>query len=155
MRISEIISVQRISLDKELLSKKTVLETLGSLLVIEGSELTASCIGDLFSSRERLGTTGLGGGVALPHARIAKGELARAAFLRTLSPVDFDALDDQPVDLFFALCVPEDCINEHLDLLSQLADVLSDACFVQNLRAVQDPDELLLNLLAKVDSAKD
>lgn len=146
MQIEEIISVERICLDQQLQSKKTVLEKLASLLVTNNSNLSACCIGDLFSSRERLGTTGLGGGVAIPHARISSGEKARGAVLRTITPIDFDALDDQPVDLFFALCVPEDCVNEHLDLLAKLAEAFSDSYFLEKLRKARNADVFIQQL---------
>ncbi len=150
MRIEDIILVERIALDEHLRSKKTVLEKLASLLVTDNSDLSACCIGDLFSSRERLGTTGLGGGVAIPHARISSGEQARGAVLRTINPIDFDALDDQPVDLFLALCVPEDCVNEHLDLLAKLAEAFSDCHFVENLRKAKNADVFIRQLREKI-----
>ena len=154
MEIAEIISIDRISLSDDLRSKKTVLERLGSLLELKSSGLSACEIGDLLSSRERLGTTGLGGGIALPHARVAKEEAPRAAFLKVSSPIDFDALDDEPVDLFLGLCLPEDSISEHLDLLAKLAEAFGDVSFVDNLRNTTDKEAVLRKLLIKIDSKR-
>ena len=113
---------------------------------------SACQIGDLLSSRERLGTTGLGGGIALPHARIAKNEPARAAFLKISNPIDFDAVDEKPVDLFLGLCLPEDSINEYLDLLGKVAEALENISFVESLRIIDDKESVLRKLLKEIDS---
>ena len=152
MEIAEILSIDRISLSDDLRSKKTVLERLGLLLELKNVGPSACQIGDLLSSRERLGTTGLGGGIALPHARIAKNEPARAAFLKISNPIDFDAVDEKPVDLFLGLCLPEDSINEYLDLLGKVAEALENISFVESLRIIDDKESVLRKLLKEIDS---
>ena len=152
MEIAEIFSIERISLCDDLRSKKTVLERLGSLLEVKNAGPSASQIGDLLASRERLGTTGLGGGIALPHAKIAKKEPARAAFLKISNPIDFDAVDEKPVDLFLGLCLPEDSINEYLNLLGKVAEALEDISFVENLRIIDDKEVVLRRLSREIDS---
>ena len=154
MEIAEILSIHRISLGDELRSKKTVLERLGSLLEVENGGPSACQIGDLLSSRERLGTTGLGGGIALPHARISKKEPARAAFLKISKPIDFDAVDEKPVDLFLGLCLPEDSVDEYLNLLGKVAEAFEDISLVENLRAIDDEQIVLRRLLGEIDSKR-
>ena len=154
MEIAEILSIDRISLSDDLRSKKTVLERLGSLLELKNAGPSACHIGDLLSSRERLGTTGLGGGIALPHARIAKNEPARAAFLKISNPIDFDAIDEKPVDLFLGLCLPEDSINEYLNLLGKVAEAFEDITLVENLRVSNDKEAVLLRLSGQIDSKR-
>ena len=152
MEIAKIFSIERISLRDDLRSKKTVLERLGSLLEIKNAGPSACQIGDLLASRESLGTTGLGSGIALPHARIAKKEPARAAFLKISNPIDFDAVDEKPVDLFLGLCLPEDSINEYLNLLGKVAEALEDISFVVNLRTIDDKEAVLRRLSIEIDS---
>ena len=121
--------------------------------ILVGLITSLACqIGDLLSSRERLGTTGLGGGIALPHARIAKKEPARAAFLKISNPIDFDAIDEKPVDLFLGLCLPEDSINEYLNLLGKVAEAFEDITLVENLRVSNDKEAVLRRLSGQIDS---
>ena len=154
MEIAEILSIDSISLSDDLRSKKTVLERLGGLLELKNAGPSACQIGDLLSSRERLGTTGLGGGIALPHARIAKKEPARAAFLKISNPIDFDAIDEKPVDLFLGLCLPEDSINEYLNLLGKVAEAFEDITLVENLRVSNDKEAVLRRLSGQIDSKR-
>lgn len=123
-----------VSLGDAASSKKRVLEHAARLLVERYEEPSSEQIFERLLERERLGSTGLAGGVALPHARIPSLARPRAAFLRLASAVDFDALDDQPVDLVFALLVPEDANDEHLQLLASLAAMFNQPEFCARLR---------------------
>ena len=134
MKISQIIAADRIVVDVELASKKAVLERLADLLASSAPELKSKAVFDSLIARERLGTTGLGAGIAIPHGRVPIAGLPIGAFVRTTAPVHFDAVDGAPVDLFFALCVPTDANREHLDLLAALAARLTDTGFVARLR---------------------
>jgi PTS system nitrogen regulatory IIA component len=87
-----------------------------------------------------LGSTGLGFGVALPHGRLAHLEPAIGALLQLQEPVEFDALDEQPVDLLFGLLVPEEATEEHLQLLSLLAEQLGSSTVRERLRATDSPN---------------
>jgi PTS system nitrogen regulatory IIA component len=106
-------------------SKKRVLEQAARLLAGNRDEPGAEQIFERLLERERLGSTGLAGGVALPHARMPGMNQSCGAFLRLAEPVDFDALDGQPVDLVFALLVPEDANEQHLQLLAELATMFN------------------------------
>jgi len=114
--------------------KAELLERLADLLA-DGDAAVAR---DALVARERLGTTGLGHGVAIPHGRSESIEQARAAFVRLAAPVDFGADDGQPVDLVAALLVPAHFTDQHLKLLAELAELFSDASLTAALRAAPD-----------------
>jgi nitrogen PTS system EIIA component len=128
-----------VSLDDDASSKKRVLEHAARHLADRYEEPTAEQIFERLLERERLGSTGLAGGIALPHARMPSLEIPRAAFLRLAQAVDFDALDGQPVDLVFALLVPEDANEEHLQLLASLAALFNQPELCARLREAETP----------------
>jgi PTS system nitrogen regulatory IIA component len=129
-------------------SKKRVLEQAARLLAANAEEPAAELIFERLLERERLGSTGLVGGVALPHARIPGIQESRGAFLRLAEPVAFDALDDQPVDLVFALLVPEDATAQHLQLLAELAGMFNEGALREQLREA-DAEEAMALLAGK------
>jgi PTS system nitrogen regulatory IIA component len=137
------ISAERISTANPAGSKKRILEELAGLLATASEELNQGTVFDKLLERERLGSTGLGHGIALPHARVAGVTQARGAFLQLQSGADFDAMDGQPVDLVFGLLVPEAATEEHLQLLAKLATLFSDEAFCQRLRKAGDSAALL------------
>ena len=118
--IGEILPLSHIVLDLEVSSKKRVFEQAGLLLENEAGLARADVFDCLFA-REKLGTTGLGQGVAIPHGRHASVKKAVGAFIRTQEPVAFDAPDGKPVSLIFGLLVPANATGEHLEVLSKLA----------------------------------
>jgi PTS system nitrogen regulatory IIA component len=130
------------------LNKGRLLELLGGLLASGQAALTARQITDSLSKRERLGSTGLGRGIALPHGRLGQGSRVTGAFIRLKQGVDFDAFDRQPVDLVFGLLVPEQFTDEHLKILAYLAEMFSDQAFCQQLRQA-DTDQALLERLSQ------
>ncbi len=129
-----ILDLHAISSDDPASSKKRVLEQAARLLAGNAAEPSQEHIFECLLERERLGSTGLAGGVALPHARIHGIDDTRGAFVRLRAPVEFDAMDGQPVDLVFALLVPEDATEAHLQLLAQLAGMFNDPDLRQKLR---------------------
>ncbi len=144
MRIADLVREDRVSLDAGITSKKRALERLGELLAADDGELPAGQIFDALSARERLGSTGLGHGVAIPHGRMAEIDAPRVAVLRLEQGVDFDAIDHEPVDILIALIVPEESTGEHLDLLAQLARTLSQPDNIAALRRSADAPALHL-----------
>lgn len=134
---------KRIGCNVEAASKKRVLEQLGMRLAQPVPALTQDIVFDALLQRERLGSTGLGNGIALPHARMPQVAKAVGAFIQIPNGVDFDAVDNQPVDLAFAMLVPEKATEEHLKLLAQLAKMFSDSEFCDNLRKAKSAEELL------------
>ena len=120
-------------------SKKRTLETLGEVLANAGPGLSARAVFNRLVARERLGSTGLGEGCALPHARVPGLDCALAAFLRLEKGVDFDSPDREPVDLVIGLLVPEESTDEHLELLAGLARILSDESVRMSVRSADEP----------------
>ncbi|MES9906292.1 MAG: PTS sugar transporter subunit IIA [Sedimenticola sp.] len=134
---------ERISYCNPATSKKRILEAVGKLLASTTPELTQDLVFDKLLERERLGSTGLGHGIALPHARMPGIEQAYGAFLQLEKSADFDAIDQQPVDLVFGLLVPEEATQEHLQLLALLAALFDQDNFCRELRKASDYGELL------------
>ena len=139
-----ILDPQSVLLDDNSPSKKRVLERAAHLLSVADTTLTEGIFERLLE-RERLGSTGLAGGVALPHARMPGVSGSHGAFIRLAEPIDFDSLDGQPVDLVFALLVPEEATEEHLRLLAELAGLFKDPDTCERLR--QGDAKQVLDLL--------
>jgi PTS system nitrogen regulatory IIA component len=135
--ISKILLPENILLDTESTSKKRVFERVG-LLFENNQQIARSQVFDSLFAREKLGSTGLGQGVAIPHGRIAKLRDATAAFVMTSHPIPFDAPDGQPVNLIFVLLVPERANDMHLQILGELAQIFSDTQFRNRLLACKD-----------------
>lgn len=136
--ISKILTLDNVLLDAESASKKRVFERVG-LLFENSQKLSRSQVFDSLFAREKLGSTGLGQGVAIPHGRIKNLREAVAAFVKTDNLIPFDAPDGQPVNLIFVLLVPERATDLHLQLLGELAQMFSDNAFRERLLACNDP----------------
>ena len=147
MNVTDLIAPERVVCDAPVGSKKRVLELLSTLIADSDQTLDARAIFDSLIGRERLGSTGLGRGVALPHGRLAQSDVAVGAFIKLENGVDFDAIDQQPVNLIFALLVPEHFTDEHLKILAYLAEMFSDHDFCDALSAA-DNDAQLYSLLS-------
>ena len=123
--VSSLLDPTHVALDVEVTDKKTLFERVGAML--EGaSGLSRGQVIDSLLARERLGSTGLGQGIAIPHGRVKGLRTAVGAFLRVRKPIPFDAPDNQPVSLTFVLLVPERASDLHLQILSELAQMFSD-----------------------------
>lgn len=105
-------------------SKKRVLEQIAKVIARDLPDLDAQAIFESFVAREKLGSTGFGNGIAIPHCRMAGCASPLSAVLRLDAPVEFDAIDGAPVDLLFVLLVPQAATDEHLELLRQIASML-------------------------------
>jgi len=143
MELTDLISPDRIACNVEATSKKRALETLSDLI----STADANCSSlEVFSSllaRERLGGTGVGHGVAIPHGRLKNStNKTIGALIKLKYGVDFDTLDNKPVDLLFALLVPENSTDEHLQVLAVLASLFEREDFREKLREADSPDKV-------------
>ena len=139
--IADLLPVSNVVVDLDASSKKRVFEQAG--LLFENNQGIAR--GDVFDSlfsRERLGSTGLGQGIAIPHGRIKGLEHAAGAFFRLTTPVQFDAPDGRPVNMLFVLLVPEQANEQHLQLLSELAQMFSDSGFRERVASAPDAESL-------------
>lgn len=140
--ISDILSAERTQIDVAVSSKKKLLEYLGRQISEQLSGSTADDIFERLLGRERLGSTGIGEGIAIPHCRLKECTQAFGVLLRLEQAIDFDAIDREPVDLVFALLVPEEATDEHLQVLAMLARNFSEADFRQALRNAPDASQL-------------
>jgi PTS system nitrogen regulatory IIA component len=143
MDLIDLLAPSRVIAGASVTSKKRLLETLARLLADGAGGDRERQLFDSLCAREKLGSTGLGQGVAIPHGRTSAIGSALGAFVRLVEPIDFAAADGKPVDLVFAMAVPEHFSNQHLLLLSQLAEMFSDAPFCARLREAKDNSTLL------------
>lgn len=142
--IAELLTPQRSVCQARSESKKGIFELIADTLAREHepeefhpAELVSGLL-----AREKLGSTAMGDGIAIPHCRLRDCERAVGVVMTLAKPAAFDAPDDQPVDLIFALVVPEEATQEHLDLLADLARLLSDQAFCDALRGCRTSEAL-------------
>ena len=140
MKIVDILSPDSVLCGVEASGKKQLLETLAKLAA-KKTGLDERLILDALIERERLGTTGIGRGVALPHTRLSNLKRIFCAFAKS-APVDFESVDDKPVDLTFLLLVPEDAGADHLKALARLSRLLRDDAVATALRGAKDTTAL-------------
>jgi len=140
MKLSDIISPARIELAMHVNSKKRALENLGELLAAD-SELNSKAVFQALIDRERIGSTGIGDSVAIPHGRLKGLQQAIGAFVILENPIDFDSIDQKPVNMIFALMVPEEATDEHLQLLAQVARIFSNSDARKKLLKAGSPEE--------------
>ncbi len=135
--LTNILTVDQVLLDLDAGSKKRVFEQAGMLFEARLG-MARSIIFDSLFAREKLGSTGLGQGVAIPHGRIKGLKQAVGALIRLAAPIPFDSPDGRPVTLLFVLLVPEQATEEHLQILSELAQRFSDRAFREALQQAAD-----------------
>jgi PTS system nitrogen regulatory IIA component len=140
-QIAQLLPESNILLDLEATSKKRLFEQVGQLFE-DHAQIARSTVFDSLFAREKLGSTGLGQGIAIPHGRIKGLDNALAAFVRPRQPIPFDAPDGKPVGQVFVLLVPEHATEEHLQLLSELAGMFSERAFREQLSSATDPASL-------------
>ncbi|MBK6324053.1 PTS sugar transporter subunit IIA [Candidatus Aalborgicola defluviihabitans] len=140
-RLASILSPAQVLAQVEVTSKKRAFEEAG-LLFENLHGLSRALVTDSLFSRERLGSTGLGHGVAIPHGRIKGLKAPMAAVFQLAHPIGFDAPDDQVVELLIFLLVPEAATQKHLEILSEIAELLSDADLREKLKASTDAAQM-------------
>ncbi|TWI09464.1 PTS sugar transporter subunit IIA [Aerolutibacter ruishenii] len=149
MPLHDMLTVDRVARLASAGSRDAVIEAAARLLAgAAASSGEITLIRDSLRAREALASTAIGHGVALPHGRLANLEDTRCAFLQLTPPVEFGALDGQPVDLVVAMAVPEHFVQEHLHRLAEVAQRFSDPAFRQTLRAAGSPEALYRLLVA-------
>jgi len=142
MKISDILSPDRVFADMGCHSKKDTLDTLAKAIANSDNSTAQTEVFDCLIARERLGSTGFGNGIAIPHGRLKLGKKTIAAFIQLDTGIDYDAVDKLPVDLLFALTVPEDSTEEHLQILAKLAEMFSDTAILSKLRQSSSSTEM-------------
>lgn len=123
-------------------SKKRLLEKSADLIASRVEQADAGALFEALIAREQLGSTGIGNGIAVPHCRVKNLTETAGALVKLQQPVDFDAIDNQPVDLLFVLAVPENTIQGHLEALKAIAENFSNKAWCDSLRAAQTDEEL-------------
>jgi len=151
-RLASILPESQVLVGVEATSKKRAFEEAG-LLFENLHGLSRALITDSLFARERLGSTGLGHGVAIPHGRIKGLKAPMAAVLQLAQPIGFDAPDEQPVGLLIFLLVPEAATQKHLEILSEIAELLSDSGLRERIKAAGSVPELH-GLIAQWQSAQ-
>jgi len=154
MNLDTLISEKSVLSNPEIKSKKRALELLAEQLANEAMQVNPDdeaieplTIFQLLTEREKLGSTSMGHGVALPHARTSLTDKAIGAFIKLDKGIDFDSPDDQKTDLVFALLVPEHYTDEHLEILAALASRFSDEEYCQSLRESNNSTDTYSKLL--------
>lgn len=123
-------------------SKKRILEKASEFISEQHPDLESSLVFNGLHGREKLGSTGIGDGIAIPHCRLADCSDAKGFLIKLAEPIDFDAIDNKPVDLLFVLLVPEDATSEHLQTLAVIAEFFSQEDNREKLRAMTDNSAL-------------
>ena len=154
MKITDILSKESIALGQKATDKQSVLESMVDLMAASGKISDRKLYLDAVMAREEEGTTGVGGGIAIPHGRCSGVREAGLAAMTIDGGVEFEALDGNPVDILFLIAAPEGSGNVHLEILSKLAMMLMDEKFVADLKSAKNADEFL-QIIDKAEAAKD
>ena len=143
MEIQDILTPDRIVFDLDASSKKRALEKISDMLSMDSAlDIAPQEVCESLIAREKLGSTGIGAGVAIPHGRLKKADKTLAAFVKLHKGVDYDAIDNKDVDLIFALLVPENSTDDHLQILAELAEMFSNSEVLEKLRNTNDSQSL-------------
>lgn len=140
---AKLLTPERVRCKEAISSKKRALDLGAELLCAAAPGMSQVDIFNSLNTRERLGSTGLGHGTALPHGRIENLEAPVAACITLAEPIDFDAPDRQRVDVLFVLLVPRECSSEHLRILAELAEMFNDPTLRDALRAQTEPADVI------------
>ena len=152
MEISDLITPASIFSKLPATSKKQALQELAKR-ASDISELNERVIFDALIERERLGTTGVGNGIAIPHGKLAGLDRLHGLFARLDKPIEFDSIDEQPVDLIFLLLAPECAGADHLKALARVSRLLRDRSTCEKLRGSEDPNALYALLIETATDA--
>ena len=141
MKFIEFITKKSIYVDVEADSQKNVFKILGNLFAKKNSILSSKIIDNL-NERERLGSTSVGNGVAIPHTKVKDISKTQVIFLKLSHAVDFSASDNKPVDLIFSIVTPESTQSEHLLVLSSISSFLREKKNIEDLRKLKSIEEI-------------
>jgi len=146
MIINDIISLDRTQCSVECHSKKRIFEVISEIAVQQSPELDQLEILSSLLSREKMGSTGIGNGIAIPHGRIKGLSNMIAVIVTSNQAIDFDAIDSLPVDIFFAILVPDEQTDKHLQALSGIARKLSNKDTVKAIRKAENKNQIIAAL---------
>ena len=143
MDIQAIVSLDRTECAVQCNSKKRILEIIADIAAKQNENIDQATVLNSLMARERMGSTGIGNGIALPHGSLPGLEKEIAIVVTSTPAIDFDALDEKPVDIFFALLVPEEQTEGHLQTLATVAGKLSDKETIKAIRRATTSDDIL------------
>ena len=148
MRVRDLLTEQRTHHAINASSKKMLLDKVASMVAATVDDLNEQTVFDALIAREKLGSTGIGEGIAIPHCRLPNCQQPLGLLLQLSEAIDFDAIDNRPVDLVFVLLVPQDNPEQHLKTLSHLAALFNTDKYRQQLRTAQDTKSLYQNAVS-------
>ncbi|MCK5648546.1 MAG: PTS sugar transporter subunit IIA [Gammaproteobacteria bacterium] len=149
MKLSNLIKIDQIQLNNSASSKKKALEAISRIITDNYPEYNTNKVFETLIARERLGSTGIGHGVALPHGRLAKCTDTIGVFISLSEGIDYDAIDKEPVTLLFALLIPNHSTEEHLQILAKLAEFFhnkNNRQMLENATSSETVYNLIINL---------
>jgi len=149
MKLSEIFKPQFIIIDLKAHDKKGVLEELSQVITEQEISLNKGILLQVLLERERLGSTGIGDGIALPHGKLRELDKLLISFGRSINGLDFDSIDEQPAYLFFLLLAPENSAGVHLKSLAKISKMLKDGSFRQRLMGAKTREEIYRIIIDK------
>lgn len=151
MMVADFLDVKSVILNLKATTKKQALQDVAQI-VAERTQVEARAIFETLLHRERLGSTGVGDGIAVPHGKLTELDRLHGFFIRLEKPVDFDAPDGAPVSLLFVLLAPEGAGADHLKALACIARVMRDEVTVNSIRQSEDPDAIYTLLTSQTAS---
>ena len=143
MDIQAIVSLDRTECAVQCNSKKRILEIISGIAAKNNPDIDEATVLSALMARERMGSTGIGNGIALPHGRLAGLERVIAIVVTSTPAIDFDAIDNKPVDIFFTLLVPQEQTDGHLQTLAMVAGKLSEKETIKSIRKAQTSDDII------------
>ncbi|OFC72121.1 PTS IIA-like nitrogen regulatory protein PtsN [Alteromonas confluentis] len=143
MDIQAIVSLDRTECAVQCNSKKRILEIISGIAAKNNADIDEATVLSALMARERMGSTGIGNGIALPHGRLAGLEKVIAIVVTTTPAINFDAIDNKPVDIFFTLLVPQEQTDGHLQTLAMVAGKLSDKETIKSIRKADTSDDII------------
>ena len=143
MDIQAIVSLDRTECAVQCNSKKRILEIISGIAAKNNPDIDEATVLSALLARERMGSTGIGNGIALPHGRLAGLEKVIAIVVTTTPAINFDAIDNKPVDIFFTLLVPQEQTDGHLQTLAMVAGKLSDKETIKSIRKAATNDDII------------
>ena len=146
MNIQALVSLDRTECAVQCNSKKRILEIISDIAAETNAEIQKEDALNALLSREKMGSTGIGNGIALPHGRLANLSNVTAVVVTTTPAIAFDAIDDKPVDIFFAILVPENQTEGHLQTLATIAGKLSQKSIVKTIRNAESNEQVIAAL---------
>ncbi len=149
LSIADVLSIDKVIVRVSVSSRKRLFALLADTLCQDEERLQSDTVFKSLTERERLGSTALGNGIAIPHGRVGKIDQPIVAVIRLSTPIDYDSPDRLPVWLAASLLVPDEDCSSHLGMLSELAGFFNDASFIGSLKACQDNNEMHALLISK------